>query len=122
MIREMHSRDPLSIQQPDDFGFTPIFLAAATKNMELVDLLLTLDVGFSVCNMDNKARWTPLVATFVQQSDIWHIPPPTPDQEQISKLLVDSMVRYGTADCTCGTCADGWLSPKMHNILLSEFG
>lgn len=127
-----HALDPAIIHQPDFMGFTPLFVAAGSQNLPALRTLLNLGVAGDLRNTSNKCHMTPLeklqdtmrdTREFVETmrlSDGY-----SPEELACEYLLKEAMGmpliaqsegeyivkrRFG---CTCGSCTDQWLSPRM---------
>ncbi|KAF9479090.1 hypothetical protein BDN70DRAFT_834943 [Pholiota conissans] len=133
MIASAHAQDPASIHKPEASGFTPIYIAAALPNLPAVRTLLDLGVTEDLRSVSNKEYMTPLEKlqdTMRQNREImegiigvWQgYPQETLACEFLLKkamglpLVEASEAEYALKrrlGCTCGSCTDQWLSPRM---------
>ncbi|KAJ7503118.1 ankyrin repeat family protein [Mycena galericulata] len=133
-IQSLYNKDPASIHQADNKGFTPIFIAASTMNVPAVRKLLEWDLRADLENAENVQGATPLegLADIMQATrefaEIFLQWTGYSDEElTIQSLLKRAMgqmvnddilsAKYG---CTCNQCAGGWLSPRMRIRLCRE--
>lgn len=116
-IKTAYIADPASISRRDDFGLTPIFLASLMNNETAVRVLLILGVRNDLYSLDNPDRLTPLKAVQCNMSGS-AIEQRTP----IIELLKHEMRQSEpNSACTCETCGEGWLSPRMRKGLLGMY-
>jgi hypothetical protein len=134
IIRKCHSADPDSIHQKDTFGFTPVYIAANSSNLTATRILFELGVGRDdVLNRDNDERLTALEVLqenlevsrdFAKRKSYYFgVDPgkaPLQDEEAIETLFKGAIGDVADPVCTCGTCEEGWLSPRMRSCLQSQ--
>jgi hypothetical protein len=125
--------DPTSIHQPDHGGFTPIFIALGDVNMPAIRKLLELGVREDLDNFNNPDGVTALEKLQERTRTTREFAEallPTWDGYSVDALKAEFLVKrvmglptmedneteYAEKHkwgCTCGTCAGGWLSPRM---------
>lgn len=142
VIHTSYERDPGSVRQPDDQGYTPLYLAAGFEHLPAVLALLALPPESGILDdlrsRDNADGLTPLetcereirstrefTETLLKDWDGY------PDD---SLRLVWNLKRAAGEDvgsedefiarrkwgCTCNQCTGGWLSPRMRYRLEGE--
>jgi hypothetical protein len=140
IIRTHHSADPASIRRPDHGGYTPIFVALGTVNMHAIRTLLELGVREDLDNFNNTDGITPLeklqdsMRTTREFSEAllsaWdgHSTDALKAEYLVKRAMglptmADNEMEYVEKrkwGCTCGTCAGGWLSPRMRFRLMGK--
>ena len=149
VIRTAYQVDAGSVHKRDVIGFMPVHVAAARENVCALRTLLELDpngMAEDLKDEKNKEGMTPLeglessmrstkelaetlLGTWNGYSDeslsceyllkkAMGSPVTATEAEYIRKRRFGSQLG---SRCTCGTCMDGWLSPRMRFRLLSEF-
>jgi hypothetical protein len=135
LLRELHAADPTCIHTKDDLGIAPISIAAGMGNLQAVKTLISLGVAEDLLLRVPSSGQTPLESCrakmnsdkrFMDTFDMWKehdendllvevnikramgMPITVTDEEYVQKM------KYG---CTCGSCAGGWLSPRMRFCL-----
>lgn len=142
-IRDAYSRNPTLIHQKDDRGFTPLHAGAYAANLPAVKALLALpaeaNIAEDLCARDNVAARTPVELCEQKMRDLKEMmqslvgkwPGHSEDALRVVFLLKraageniavteDAFVATRKWGCTCGLCADGWLSPRMRYRLLCK--
>lgn len=131
LLRDLHSVDPSCIHTKDDVGIFPISIAAGMSNLQAVKTLLSLGVTEDLFIRVPSTGQTPLESCrakldsdrqFMDTFGLWKghdetdllievnlkramgMPVNLTDEEYVQKM------KYG---CTCGSCAEGWLSLRM---------
>jgi hypothetical protein len=138
-IREAYANDPDSIRSQDDAGLTPIHMAASSFNLHAIRTLLDMGVSDQLQSRHNSEGTTPLENSEIsllsdrQIRNTFRIRPLSDAEgaeQKIKLLCVATMKRAmgltemnqitdeGYAEqrkwgCTCGSCAGGFLSPRM---------
>ncbi|KAL6307177.1 hypothetical protein BKA93DRAFT_718300, partial [Sparassis latifolia] len=134
-IRTAYSVDHASVRKKDDNGISPLHLAAGLLSLPAVEALLALPeesgVREDLTLRDNKDGVTPFEACeHMMRSTkefsetmlgVWN-----GHQDEGLKIAAtlrraageqvgtdDEYIRQRKWGCTCGQCADGWLSPRM---------
>nr|GAT49092.1 ankyrin repeat family protein [Mycena chlorophos] len=140
-IQAAYDKDPQSIHSPDGNGFTPIHIAAGSRNIAALRKLLEWDVDADLRNAANADGVTPLellqnqmrsTRSFVETLLVdWQgYSAEELEVEYLLKQRTDQLVpaslqeyivknKYG---CTCGACLAGWLSPRMRYRLECQAG
>jgi hypothetical protein len=146
VIRDAHQVDAGSVHKRDVNGLMPVHVAAASENVHALRALLELDpngMAEDLKDAKNKDGMTPLeglessMRSTKEFSEtllgVWNgysdeglscehllkeamsLPTSFPVTANNAQYLEKR--RFG---CTCGTCTDGWLSPRMRFRLLGE--
>jgi len=141
-IRSEYTRDPTSIHKRDTAGFSPIYVAAEKGHVHAVRTLLDLGALSDVMDDHNRAglnaveKVEVVMRTTREFSEAmlgtWDGYPGEPLRcEFLLKRAVGLPTLSDTEDgyvtkrkwgCTCSTCADRWLSPRMRFRLKSTCG
>ncbi|KAG6818958.1 hypothetical protein H0H93_016876 [Arthromyces matolae] len=132
-IQSHYRSDPSSIHQPDAFGLTPIHVALSKPNPDAVKLLLDLGVNDDLRNAHNAEGTTPLEALADSMRSTREFSETLLGKwdghddaaltcEFLTKramgipTICDDIGAYIAKSkwgCTCGVCADGWLTKRM---------
>lgn len=138
-IRSEYIKDPTSIHERDTAGFSPISIAAGKGHVHAVRTLLELGASSDVMDDHNRACMNALekVEEMMRSTrefseallGTWDGYPGEPLICEFSlKRAVGLPTMSDTEDgyvtkrkwgCTCSTCADRWLSPRMRIRLKS---
>ncbi|KAF9479112.1 hypothetical protein BDN70DRAFT_932870 [Pholiota conissans] len=132
ILSVVHALNATTIHTSDDHGFTPLHIAAAHANVRAVRVLLELGGEIDLRNLSNSEYMTPLekvqdkmrrdreltetmrlnweghsrdaLTCEYLMKKMLHIPLENSEEEYFAKR------RLG---CSCGSCLDHWLSPRM---------
>ncbi|KAI0701641.1 hypothetical protein C8Q76DRAFT_825149 [Earliella scabrosa] len=135
-IRDAYSQDPSSVRKKDEHGFTPLHLAAHFGNLEALQTLLALPPSAGISEdltvRDGTEGLTPLETCEREMRNKKEFAEtvlgswtgyPTPSLRvlyllkratgEVLQMSEDEFVESRWWGCTCGKCANGWLSPRM---------
>jgi hypothetical protein len=137
VLASAHASDPAKIRQPDSMGFTPLHVAASVPNLFAVRALLRLCAAGDLRNASNKEHLTPLDRlqdTMRQTRELTETTRGVWDGYPREALVCEYLLRKALRvppileseeeyivkrrfGCTCGSCTDQWLSPRMRRCL-----
>ncbi|KAF9479111.1 hypothetical protein BDN70DRAFT_932869 [Pholiota conissans] len=133
ILKVVHALDNTTIHRPDDKGFTPLHIAAAYANPHAVRTLLELGATSDLQKTSNSEHVTPLDALQdkmrrdCEVAEVMRIKWEGHSREALAcefsfkkalHLPLENKTegeyyasrRFG---CTCGSCLETWLSPRM---------
>ncbi|CCM00041.1 uncharacterized protein FIBRA_02067 [Fibroporia radiculosa] len=136
IIREAYTKSPSSIRARDENGLTPLHIASGLSAVGAVEALLSLPKESGVYEdlkrRDNTDGVTPLEACTAHMRSNKEFSETMLGRWQgynANDLKIEYMLRSAAGEritdslqewtrkrklgCTCGQCADGWLSPRM---------
>ena len=142
-ILAAYHADAKNVHMRDIHGLMPVHVAAASENAHALRALLSLDpdrIAEDLKDKKNKDGITPLEALEISMRStkellemlvgMWrgYSDDALSCEYLLKKAMGLPMVATGEGEyikkrkfgCTCGTCTDGWLSPRMRFQLLGR--
>lgn len=149
-IKKSREHDPKMIHRVNEFGLTPLHIAACRLRVEVIRLLLDPDlrsIGVTtatpdIFRRDNVYGSTPLELCEFDESqdmlDLLRVGVLGPRKKTVNVLECSyelrkamgedlggcsqaNFVRNGKWECTCGRCIDGLISPRTKSYMQCKF-